>query len=66
VDLLDFPTIGDDSFPLLLHMKTAVADIEGHLMYFVRGTVRAQFVVFGLAGKLSMEDVVPLARLFDQ
>ena len=66
VELLDFPAIGDDSFSLLLHMKTAVADLEGHLVYFVRGRVRAQFVVIGLAGKLSMEDTIPLARLFDQ
>ncbi|MDP6514380.1 MAG: hypothetical protein QF878_14445 [SAR202 cluster bacterium] len=66
VDLLDFPTIGDDSYSLLLHMKTAVADLEGYLVYFARGTIRAQFVVFGLDGKLSMEDVIPLARLFDQ
>ena len=66
VELLDFPTIGDDSYSLLLHMKTAVANLEGHLVYFVRGRVRAQFVVFGLAGKLSVEDTIPLAHLVDQ
>ena len=66
VEELDIPAIGDDSYSLLLHMKTAVADIDGHLIYFVRGKVRAQFVVFGLAGKLSLEDTVPLAQLFDQ
>jgi hypothetical protein len=66
VDPLDFPTIGDDSYSLLLHMKTAIADLEGHLVYFARGTIRAQFVVFGLAGNLRMEDVIPLAQLFDQ
>ncbi len=58
--------IGDDSYLMLLHMKTAVADLEGHLVYFVGATVRVQFVVFGLAGKLSMDDVIPLVRLFDQ
>jgi hypothetical protein len=66
VDLLDFPTIGDDSFSLLLHMKTAVTDLEGHLVYFVRGSVRAQFVVFGLSGEFSLSDTIPLAQLFDQ
>lgn len=66
VELLDIQTIGDDSFSLLIRIKTAVADLDGHLVYFVRDRVRAQIAVFGLAGKLSLEDTVPLARLFDQ
>ena len=66
VESLEFPVIGEDSFSLTLHMKTAVADLDGHMVYFVRDRVRAQFVVFGLAGELSVDDTLPLAKLFDQ
>ena len=44
-------------------VTTEVGDFDIHLIYVARGRIRAELVVFGGGGLVSLDDTVPLAEL---
>ena len=66
IQRLDLPQVGEASVAIRIDITTEQGNVEAYVVYFARGRVGAQLLVVGPAGHLSVEDVVPLARLFDQ
>lgn len=61
--VLGVPAFGDATAGFLMTVTTEVGDFDIHLIYVAQGRIRAELVVFGGGGLVSLDDTVPLAEL---
>ena len=60
--VLGVPAFGDATAGSLMTVTTEVGDFDIHLIYVARGRIRAELVVFGGGGLVSLDDTVPSGR----